>query len=174
MTVISPPLVGSALLGLGIFGLVRYVRVRNRRRTTAMIPERPPTAMAQQGYIQHRLSKSMVSTPVTGSRQYKSHGGKSRSGSLSSNQTPSPSPLRNAHYTRPYSREYEGDHLEYQQPMRNAAYAPIPSARPGDVFAGHYNAYPSTSQPYSSREEMEYLRDLSRSGSMMDIGSTKV
>ncbi|KAJ9112207.1 hypothetical protein QFC20_002388 [Naganishia adeliensis] len=128
--------------------------------------------MAQQVFVQHRQTKSMVTNPVAKHGRKKSHGPRSRSGSLSSNQTPSPSPLRNAQYTRPHSG-YEDEHMQYQQPMPNAAYAPISSAESGDDFADHYNAYPGLPRQYSQREEMEYLKDVSRRGSTMDFGSNR-
>lgn len=166
-------LVGTVLLALGILGVTRYIRIRRRRESAAFVPERPPTAMAQREYIAHRHTKSMASTTTSDHHRQKSHGARSRSGSLSVNQTPSPSPLRTAQYARPQSG-YEVDRLQYQQPMQHVTYAPISSAASGDVFADYHAPYDGMPRQYAQREEMEYLKDASRRGSTLDFGSHRV
>lgn len=111
----------------------------------------------------------MVSTPRGSHREHARHA-RSRSSSVSSNQnqTPSPSPLRQAQYARPYSGGYEEQDLGSRQPMMaGGGYGPV-STGSGDH--GYAAAYPAMMQPYGNREDTEYLRDLSRSGSMMNVG----
>lgn len=173
MSLRSP--VGAVLLGLLILAVTRYIRIRRRRASAALVPERPPTAMAQRGYITHRHTRSMASTTASEHHRQKSYAEHSRSNSISTGHTPAPSPLRNAQYTRPQSG-YEIEPMEYQQPMQNDAYAPISSAGSGDIFADHHLPYDGVPRQYSQREmeEVEYLKDASRRGSKLDFGFHKV
>jgi hypothetical protein len=75
--------------------------------------------------------------------------------------SPSPSPLRQAPYSRPFSGGYEEQDLGYGHPMSETGYGPV------SLGAGeHYGGYPA----HGNREDMEYLRGMSRSGSMMNVG----
>lgn len=168
--------VGITLLALGTMGIVRYVRRRNRRSGSPMeVPQRPMAAIAQRGYMQHRQSKSMASTSTEASIRYMQRY-RSNSVSSGSNQTPTQSPLRQAPYVRPFSGDYEESNLESRQPMSTAdtSDGPVSSLSYGDHAGNHgYSAYPSMMQTYNGQEDAEYLKDMSRRGSMMDAGHGK-
>jgi hypothetical protein len=171
-------IVAVTLLGLGMMGVVRYVRRRNRRLAGPMeVPQRPMATMAQRGYMQHRPSKSMASISSEASYRYM-HRYRSNSVSSGSNQTPSPSPLRQAPFIRPFSGGYEERDLESQQPMSTdvTGYGPVTSLTYGDHARTQpeHSAYPSMMQPYGSREDTEFLKEMSRRGSMLDAGHGKV
>jgi hypothetical protein len=160
--ILSP--VAVTLLVLGTIGVVRFIRRRNRRDSSPFyVPERAMATMSGQGIPHHRQSKSLV-TPPRSHHDNLRHA-RSRSSSLDSNATalPGPSPLRHMQYSRPFDRVRAGANVRSGNETRDTRYEP--------ASMGSENQYGTQSMAYGNREDMGYQKDMSRSGSMMNVGS---